>query len=348
MVDQVRGKRVAQRVRRDFPGDARRPGVAFDGMPEGLPGHRKGAVAGEQRVAGAPAQDVRPGGGYVAVDPAERHFADRHQTLLAAFADHLHDAGVQVHRGEGERHQFADAKPGGVQGFQHRAIPVAERLPLGIVAARRLQQPFHFVFRQRSRQRPAKQRRIQVGRGVGAVDADFHQMAVEAPRRGEKPSHRARRTASGEAGRQIALQVRLRRRGDVLLKPVGEIVQVLPIAFKRGATQAPLQPQVVQVGIDCTALGHWLLHDGRLRRSGRGGSRASTGQPAPHALPRLGRARRTPDPSRRDGWHDTCLARCQSVHRADRGPQRRSPRRSLPGQLVRWAIIPCSVRRQAG
>ena len=58
MVEQVGGEGVAQGVRRNRRTDRRHLRVMLDAMPEGLAGHLFAAQAGEQHVAGPPAEQV--------------------------------------------------------------------------------------------------------------------------------------------------------------------------------------------------------------------------------------------------------------------------------------------------
>ena len=91
MVDEMRGKGVAQHVRREPLARDGARAVAPDEMPEGLPRHRPAARRDEQGVGG------RISALEITLDPVHRFFTQRHEPLLRTLAEHAHHAGIQVH-----------------------------------------------------------------------------------------------------------------------------------------------------------------------------------------------------------------------------------------------------------
>ena len=93
MVQQMGGERVPQHVRRQtFAVDARKDGIVFDAMPERLSGHLLATGAGEQHIQRLAVDQPRAAVFQIIFDPVDRLFAQRHQPLLVALADHPHHA----------------------------------------------------------------------------------------------------------------------------------------------------------------------------------------------------------------------------------------------------------------
>src|SRR5437763_10112931 len=88
VVDEMRGERVAQHVRRQPLARYRARAIAAYQMPERLPRHAGAARSDEKRVGLASAFERGPRLVQVTLDPVHRFFAERHEPLLRAFAEH--------------------------------------------------------------------------------------------------------------------------------------------------------------------------------------------------------------------------------------------------------------------
>ena len=96
VIQQVRRKRVAQRVRRNWSAHASLFRVPFDELPECLPCHRLTTLGWKHRMAGTRAEY---GGASVPAEPpqpVECFFSKWYQAFLAAFTNHPDEA--LIHR----------------------------------------------------------------------------------------------------------------------------------------------------------------------------------------------------------------------------------------------------------
>ena len=101
----------------------------FHNHPEHHARHALAAVGHEQVIRLLPGQDGAARLLQVALQPAARFFAKRHQTLLVAFAHHAQHAFVQPHLKGLERDQFRHAQAAGIHQLQHGAVAQAQGLP---------------------------------------------------------------------------------------------------------------------------------------------------------------------------------------------------------------------------
>ena len=127
MFEQMRRKRMAQRMRRNRQ---RQPGlfqIFFDDAPERLARHLFAEPIDEQCF------DIRSfqedASRFVDI-PAKidhRRFAERHDALFIPFADAAQKAAFAIHVTQPQRHQFRDAQARRIKRFQHRFIPHRHR-----------------------------------------------------------------------------------------------------------------------------------------------------------------------------------------------------------------------------
>ena len=171
MVEQVRGKGVAQRVRRQRHCDAGAQRQALDDHPEhdaahGAAGFRS-AVRHKQIVALATGQQTLARFFQVLFDPLCGDFAKRHQTLLVALAENAQHVFRQADVENPQRHQFAHAQATGVHQLEHGAVTHAQH-GVGIGCT---QQRFHLGFRERLGHAQRLTCRLQLERRVGVDQA---------------------------------------------------------------------------------------------------------------------------------------------------------------------------------
>ena len=137
MVEQVRGKGMAQGVRRQGRGDARLQGVFFDQVPKHGARHRptgQGAALGHKhRIGGRAAQQSRTGLRQVAVEPLAGHLAKRHQALFVALAQNLDHALAHPQLVQLQADQLAHPQAAGVHQLQHGAVAHAQ---IGVAGGR--------------------------------------------------------------------------------------------------------------------------------------------------------------------------------------------------------------------
>src|SRR5262249_40423919 len=108
-LQQMRGERVAQRVRAHPPGDAGRARRAPDDRVNGAHGEPPAAGIREQR---APALTALA---EPILERAKRRTAVGHDALLAALAEYAHGTLAAVHVVEIEAGQLGDAQTTGVE-----------------------------------------------------------------------------------------------------------------------------------------------------------------------------------------------------------------------------------------
>ncbi|SVJ78689.1 Uncharacterised protein [Klebsiella pneumoniae] len=249
MVEQVGGEGVAQGVRRNRRADRRHLRVMLDAMPEGLAGHLFAAQAGEQHVAGPPAEQVAAGLAQVAFEPADGFLAERHQALLAALAEHLDHALAQVDLLQGQADQFADPQAAGIQHFEHGAIAQAQR----VVDFRRRQQCLDVRFGEGFRQRLAQLRQVHLQGGILGDQAVAQAIAIEATQAGEEARGRAGLVALLQAPGQViedgvaadALQAQ-----PATIEPGVELLEVVAISLAGVVGKAFFQPQGIEETVD--------------------------------------------------------------------------------------------------
>src|ERR1700693_60712 len=90
------GEGVSQRVRRELPADARLAGVAFDDVPEGLPGHAIAAAGREQIIGLALEQDLPARSLGEFLQGTHGFLAERDEALTIALAQDADHALVEI------------------------------------------------------------------------------------------------------------------------------------------------------------------------------------------------------------------------------------------------------------
>ena len=71
--------------------------VMLYSVPEGLPGHRGGAITRKQGIAGPPLEKLAPSFPHVPHQPINRFLAKRNQAFLVALANNPDHPLAQVH-----------------------------------------------------------------------------------------------------------------------------------------------------------------------------------------------------------------------------------------------------------
>ena len=204
----------------------------------------------EQVVRLLPGQDGATRLLQVALQPAARFFAKRHQTLLVAFAHHAQHAFVQPHLKGLERDQFRHAQAAGIHQLQHGAVAQAQ----GVAQVRGAEQGLHMGLRQGFGHPQGLACGLQAQRGV-LGDAAFAQGPVKVP-----AQHRQAPVGRGGprlrmAGGKVAAQVHFGcgvqcQRGLLLCQPLGVEREVTAVRCQGVAREAVFQPQGIYKGID--------------------------------------------------------------------------------------------------
>ena len=224
-LQQVRRKRMAQRVRADAEPRAARGDVAADQPIDAADAQPRPAVVHEQRLAVAPRR--RLAGPSPA--PGERRLADgqllpilqvvanrrgragveRHQPLLPALAQHPRHPRAQVDVVEVEAGQLAEPQPRRVEQLEDRAIAAAERRR----RPRRLEQRGHLLFGEVRRHADLALRRRDQRARIVLDELLPPQVAQERPDRGELARRgRPRLPARVQLGEKAADGVAIERR----------------------------------------------------------------------------------------------------------------------------------------
>ena len=246
MIEQVGRKSVAQRVWRNVAIDSRAKRVAFNGIPEVLPGHGPAAPTGKQGGGSVAPRQSRARLVQVAPQPLHRLLSDGYKTLFTALAGHPHHTLAQIYRRAGKPHQFRDAQTRGIQQFQHGAVPQAN----GILYIRRRQQGEHFLFTHGIWQRTAPFRVRHMGAGV-LGDTPFGQrVPVETLDRRYPPRAGTGAIAGLITLREAGQQIFLGGIEQVTLQPAFQVLQIAPVGGQRIAAQPTLQPHLVQITIN--------------------------------------------------------------------------------------------------
>src|SRR5262245_52486483 len=174
---------------------------------------------------------------------------DRDDTSLPTFARHRDEARAEVQLADVERHELAHAKPRGVEELEHRAIADAER----VVTVGRFEQREDFVSAQDLGETTRELRTVEEVRRIARRELLAEQELMELPqtaqilrlRTGREPApgelddeRRRREVGRFEQGHPLALE-----------EP--EVArEVLRVRADRVRRRAPLDPQMVEEGID--------------------------------------------------------------------------------------------------
>ena len=102
----------------------------------------------------------------VMLQPADGHFAHRHNALFIPFADAADEADLEVDVAARQMHQLADAQAGGIEHLQHCAVAQPARR----THFRRSEQALHLLQRQRGWQPFHQARHLYIGGGIRCED----------------------------------------------------------------------------------------------------------------------------------------------------------------------------------
>ena len=185
-LDEVRGERVAQRVRADPVGQAVRRGVAADDVEHALPRDAPAAVVQHQRVALWRLAEKRAAPHQVARDGLGGGPAARHDALAAALAETADEPGLTIDVLGTQADELRHAQAGAIEQLQRGAVAQAERRRVG-----RLDQADRLVGGQRPGNAAAlaRQRHVADTDRAGALAGA---VAQERARCGHAPPHRGR------------------------------------------------------------------------------------------------------------------------------------------------------------
>ena len=187
---QVGGEGVPERVRGNGFSDARLQRVAFDQLPDALPG---------EAVAGAVEEHPVLNGGEEGAHDFEvfGHAHDRRvmqgdKALLASLAENAHDAPLEIQIDGLQFDELGNAHTRGVQQLQHGPIPEPE-LAGGV---RRVEQPDDLILRQHVGQEGREFGRVDEGGRVGGQFPPFDAPCEETAQGRNAPRERAGRVAA--------------------------------------------------------------------------------------------------------------------------------------------------------
>ena len=183
VIQQVRGKCMAQHMGRYFGPNTGDGVVVLDAMPERLAGHGAPLATGEQGMALVVLQQLSPGTLDVLLQPLMGALSHGHQTLLPAFAGNTDNALTPVDVVHVQMHQFRNSQAARVQQLQHGAITQTN----GGSGIRAVQQRFNLTFRQGFWQCLALAGHIDMGRDVAASLLRLQQVAIKRSQRGNLP-----------------------------------------------------------------------------------------------------------------------------------------------------------------
>ncbi len=246
MFEEVGGKGVAQHVGADAFADAAGPGLFVDDLPEAQPGHG-GTAGGEKEKVAAPFLE-QPGTSFFEVggEPFPRLFAEGHQSLLAALAQHPHVAAGEVCRRHREIYQFGNPHAGGVEQVQHGMVAEQERRRGGGGA----EQPIHLGDGQHLGQAAARLGQVDVQRRVGGDQFVGDQKAEEGAQAGDAAGVAAVRDAAVPAMAEKVTDVGggdIDRRGDAAFGDKVEKGSQVGLVGGEGVVgQPPFGGQIVQ------------------------------------------------------------------------------------------------------
>jgi hypothetical protein len=222
--------------------------VALDDVPELLARHPVAARGHEQRVGRACAEQRRPRVAQVALDPAVRDFAERHEPFLRALAHHAHDALVEPDLDGLQRDELAHAQPARIHQLEHRAIAQAERR----ANVGRTEQRLDLRLGQRRRKPRGLLRRRDPQRRVRARVMLAHGPAVIATEHRQAPVRRRRLAvaARGDVADQHRFVGRVERRVVRRGQPLRKQHQIAPVRIERIAREPVLEPQRIAEHVD--------------------------------------------------------------------------------------------------
>ena len=96
VIEQMRGKCVAQGMRRERPVGAHLGRVAFEQIPEGLARHPLATRGDKHRVGGAMMQQFGSRTRQIALKPGNGLLTERHEALLRALAHYAQHARIKA------------------------------------------------------------------------------------------------------------------------------------------------------------------------------------------------------------------------------------------------------------
>ncbi len=251
VLQQVRGKRMAEDVRAERPRNAGLLRVLLEDLPESYARKRAASCVEEQPCwkPRSAAYERGTAASLILVHPLHGGLADRNQPLLAAFSNARQILLLEVEIGWANIDELGDPHAGCIQQLDHRAIAQPERgADVGLCDER-----VDFVEGERSWQRRPRFRCLQLIRRVVRSMAVQREKAVEAADGGNLPRNRSRREAEGalaahESFERAAVQLLGRvpfSTGERRQRP-----QIARVTVDGVIGQAPFHAEMIEVRID--------------------------------------------------------------------------------------------------
>lgn len=258
VIEEVGGKRVSQRVRRQGRTNPGGSGMPFQTLPGVLARHRRAALREKHRVFGSPSQQIRARLAQVASEPFASPLSNGNQSVLAALPLNLHDAAPQVDARQGQVHQLTHAQAAGIHDLQHGAVAQAQ----GASGVGGIKQSLDLRLGERARQPLTETRGVQARAGVIGTLPFAVQPSVKLSQAGQ-PSRLGAGAVLHRLLREPLLQIqfggtRQGRRGR--LQVASDQAEITCVAVLSVGTDPSLQPQRIGEAVD----------DGKgFRREGR-------------------------------------------------------------------------------
>jgi hypothetical protein len=286
--EQVRGERVAQRVRAHAVVQPDGAGVALDDLVEPLAGKARAAAVDEDPRLVAQPDERRPPAFEVGARGGDCLAADRHEALLRSLPACPQDAGAQVEVAQLEPRGLGGAQAAGVHQLEQRPVPQRRRPR----PARGAEQLGDLVPAEDLGQPLALARRAQVGGRVVRECLLAAQVAVERAQARRLALQRRRR--DGRAVAALLAQL-LQEAGEIRVLGIehvhpaaseveAELQEVGPVGLERVARQPALELEV------CEEVEHLVLEAGRRRLGDGHASRFAPWAAVPCAARRRARA----------------------------------------------------------
>ena len=245
VIDQMRGKRMTQTVRRQR-GQPDLLRVFRHHLPGQLPRNPHFFLRHENIRARLPFQQLRPRGVQIAFQPVRRHLTQRHDALLVALADGIDHAARQIQFVQRQLYCLAHAQSGGIHQFQQGFVAQSMRRVRVGGGEQRVDLRFAHGLRQAARYFGG----LQIAAGIVVPLLRIIQILIPFFHGGQGARLGARLFVGGinRIGKLAAvgvLPVGLR-----VGQAFGHLVQIMAVGFQRVVREPLLQPQVFKESVD--------------------------------------------------------------------------------------------------
>ena len=209
-------------------------------LPRAHARERRAARVEKERALPRAALELRPELALIDGDRGDRTPPDRHEPLLASFAEHAHETLVEQRVLHAERDPLGDAQPRAVRELEQRAVAKGERL----VERRRGEQPLDIGDREHVGEREPALRRLEALRWILRDLALADQKAIIGAHRRDVAADGRRRESHVLEMVDVRAEHRRRdrrRRRRALHARVGrEAREIAMVRLARGARRALL------------------------------------------------------------------------------------------------------------